>query len=216
MIIDEHKMFRFSRNIVLFIVLLVVFRSVSLVSAQQKDSKFLDALISQGPSPKMPPSASGVFDRLIGDWEVEVYDYGPQGSKHVSRGEWHFRWVLEGRAVQDVWIVPKRSERKASTSPEEANRYGTTLRIYDPQLEVWHVFWFNPVTQDRTELVGRKVGDTIVQQCVCNDGSFTRWTFEDITPNSFTWRGEFSTDGGKTWQLDAEFLAHRMRSEDPN
>jgi len=156
-----------------------------------------------------------MFDWLIGDWEADVYDYGPEGAKHVSKGEWHFRWVLEGRAVQDVWIVPKRSERKQTTS-KEGNRYGTTIRIYDSKLDVWRVFWFNPVTQDRAELVGRKVGDTIVQQCVCEDGSFTRWTFQDIKANSFTWRGEFSTDGGRRWQLDAEFLARRMSPKSPD
>ena len=30
----------------------------------------------------------------------------PAGTKHTERGEIHFGWVLEGRAIQDVWILP--------------------------------------------------------------------------------------------------------------
>lgn len=215
MTIDDQRMSWRRKNVVLGIIAVVVlFSTLSPLSAQQKESSFAEVLISPGPSPQIPTSDADMFSWLIGDWEADVYDYGPGESQHVSKGEWHFSWVLEGRAVQDVWIVPVRSERKTPTS-EEHNRYGTSIRIYDPKLHVWHVFWFNPVTQDRTELIGRKVGNTIVQQCVCDDGSFTRWTFEDIKPNSFTWRGEISTDGGKTWQPDAEFRAHRIESGRP-
>jgi|ERR1700730_14376607 hypothetical protein len=114
---------------------------------------------------------------------------------------------LEGRAIQDLWIVPKREDRNERT-PANHNRYGTTIRIFDPKIGAWRVFWFNPVTRDRAELIGRKVGNAIVQQSV-NDESFSRLIFDDIKPNSFVWRGEISNDGGKTWQLDAEFHARR-------
>jgi hypothetical protein len=191
--------------------MLMIFGSVAVMSAPERECRFADILVSHGPSPQVSAGAAAVFDWLVGDWEADVYDYGPGGSKRVSKGEWHFSWILEGRAVQDIWIVPKRSDRNA-TAPSDNNRYGTTIRIYDPKLDAWRVFWFNPVTQDRTELIGRRVGNTVVQQSVGQDGSFIRWIFENIKPNSFTWRGEFSTDGGKTWKLDAEFLARRIEA----
>jgi hypothetical protein len=195
--------------VVALIATFALFGSFYMFSAAEIDGKFAHVLISPGPSPQIPASAVEAYNWLIGDWEADVYDYGPGGAKQVSKGEWHFSWVLEGRAIQDVWVVPRRSDRNPSTPPNN-NRYGTSIRIYDPKIDAWRVFWFNPVTSDRTELVGRKVGNAIVQQSVAEDGSFTRWTFEDITTRSFTWRGEFSTDGGRTWHLDAEFLAHRM------
>jgi hypothetical protein len=191
-----------------------LFGSFYMFSAAEIDCKFARVLISPGPSPQIPASGVEAYNWLIGDWEADVYDYGPGGSKHVSKGEWHFSWVLEGRAIQDVWVVPRRSDRNPNT-PANNNRYGTSIRIYDPKIDAWRVFWFNPITSDRTELVGRKVGNTIVQQSVAEDGSFTRWSFEDITTSSFTWRGEFSTDGGRTWQLDAEFFAHRIDGHKP-
>src|SRR5580692_2635318 len=69
-------------------------------------SDFAGALISSGPSSAMPKSAASMFGWLVGDWEADVYDYKDDGTKTVSKGEWHFSWVLEGRAIQDVWIVP--------------------------------------------------------------------------------------------------------------
>jgi hypothetical protein len=175
-------------------------------------SVFAQALISDGPSAKLSSSAAAAYDWLVGDWEAEVNDVQSDGARTTKKGEWHFQWVLEGRAIQDVWIVPIREQRTAR-SPATNNRYGTSLRIYDPKLDAWRIFWFNPVTQDRTELIGRRIGNAVVQQGIIEDGSFIRWTFQDITPKSFTWRGEVSTDGGKTWQLDAEFRAHRINSQ---
>jgi len=42
-----------------------------------------------------------------------------------------------------------------------------------------------------------------------------RWSFTQITPDSFRWTGERSRDDGatdddKTWQLQAEFFARRV------
>ena len=36
------------------------------------------------------------------------------------------------------------------------------------------------------------------------------WSFSEITPQSFRWRGEVSVDDGASWRLDVEFLAHRV------
>jgi len=52
--------------------------------------------------------------------------------KHEARGEIHAGWVLQGRAIQDVWIFP-------------GAFYGTTLRVYDPGLDAWHILWSDPV-----------------------------------------------------------------------
>src|SRR5713101_7436602 len=68
-------------------------------SSVEAPSPFASALIASGPSPQMPKAAAAVYDWLVGDWDVEVYDYEPDGSKRESRGEWHFSWVLEGRAI---------------------------------------------------------------------------------------------------------------------
>jgi hypothetical protein len=43
------------------------------------------------------------------------------------------------------------------------------------------------------------------------DGTPTRWRFTEITPQSFRWLGEALDQDGKTWKLEAEFRARRLR-----
>ena len=59
-------------------------------------------------------------------------------------------------------------------------------------------------------MIGRKQGDDIVQLGTGADGNPIRWSFSEITPNSFRWRGEISADEGATWRLNVEFTATRV------
>lgn len=165
-----------------------------------------NALIADGPAPDRA-EAMGLYDWLIGSWDIEVADHLPDGTIRHSRGEWHFAWALEGRAIQDVFIVPPRSGRRAAAL--EGNRYGTTLRIYDPQLDAWHIIWVNPVRQAIDRMIGRRRGNDIVQEGKDKNGQAIRWSFVDITPGSFRWLGERSADGGRNWRLEVEFRARR-------
>jgi len=171
---------------------------------------FVNALMSNGPNPQHAAEMS-LYAPLIGDWDADVIDYTEDGKAMKNKGEWHFAWVLEGRAVQDVWIVPPRASRKLPLTAEtrKGNRYGTSIRVYDPETRTWNITWINPVSGAFNRLVGRREGDTIVQEGSGGDGTIIRWTFSDITANSFHWRGELSTNGGKTWRLAAEFFGRR-------
>ena len=70
--------------------------------------------------------------------------------------------------------------------------------------------WINPVSGVTNTLLGRQRGDDIVQEGQDTDGSLIRWSFAEITPRSFRWRGKLSTDGGRTWRLAAEFRGRRI------
>ena len=172
-------------------------------------SDFASALLAGGPSAELGDAAS-VYAWLIGGWEVRVIDHQADGRQHEGAGEWHFSWVLEGRAVQDVWISPPRARRKTSTS-KTGNRYGTTLRVYDAKIGAWRVTFLNPVNGAHDELVGRRKGNDIVQEGRDPDGNQMRWVFTDVKPDAFRWYGERSSDGGKTWRLEAEFFGKRKR-----
>ncbi len=84
-------------------------------------------------------------------------------SKRRRTGEWHFGWALEGRAIQDVWIVPPRGELRRGDAAANVNSYGTTLRVYDPDIDAWRIQWTDPVTQNFLQMIGRAEGDEIVQ-----------------------------------------------------
>jgi hypothetical protein len=184
---------------------LLVMAGASMASSR----KFEQALSANGPDSEHAAEMK-LYDPILGDWDATVIDYDSDGKPTKSEGEWHFAWVLEGRAIQDVWIVPPRGIRKAGQTVN--NRYGTSIRVYDPHSHAWNVTWINPVSGSFNQLVGRKEGDDIMQEGTAPDGSLIRWVFSEITPVAFRWRGESSSDGGKTWRLRAEFFGRRQRA----
>jgi hypothetical protein len=156
---------------------------------------FARLLHADGPNPEHA-AALQLYGRFIGDWAAEITAHGADGTKHTAPGEIHFGWVLEGRAIQDVWILP-------------GVFYGTTLRVYDPGLDAWHILWSDPLHQFYTRQIGRARGKDIVQVGENDSGEAVRWSFTEITPDTFCWTGERSRDDGQTWQLQAKFLARR-------
>src|SRR5262245_2429956 len=101
---------------------------------------FVDVLHTDRPAPDRADKMS-LYGRFIGPWETDVVAYEENGTAHRGRGEIHFGWVLEGRAIQDVWMIPRRAERRPGIPemPVAGNWYGTTLRVYDPGLDAWHI-----------------------------------------------------------------------------
>ena len=121
---------------------------------------FRCVLAAHGRSPEIPESADA-YGWLIGSWELDATIYPADGAARRSTGEAHFGWALEGRAVQDVWVLPQRSERTADL--EKTGMYGTTLRVWTASIQAWRVTWINPVTGARDELIGRWSGKDVVQ-----------------------------------------------------
>jgi hypothetical protein len=171
---------------------------------------FLAVLAASGRSPTIPESMD-VYGWLVGSWELEVRRYwGNDVTARGLKGEVHFGWVLEGRAIQDVWIMPRRSDRTGSEETTQ-NMYGTTLRMWDPAIQAWRITWKNPAGGHSEEQIGRRIGSDIVQLGARPNGTPTRWTFTEITPDSFRWLGEALEPDGKTWKVEGEFRARRWR-----
>ena len=152
-----------------------------------------------------------LYGRFIGSWEGRVARHSPGGERTEESCEVHFGWVLEGRAIQDVWIVPSREKRKEIAESAGYNLYGTTLRVYDPKNDVWHITWSNPVTQAFNRMTGRQVGNEIIQEYITDEGMRCQWVFTDISADSFHWIGRGTKDGGKTWIVETEFFVRRKK-----
>jgi hypothetical protein len=181
--------------------------------ADRKSSRLIAALHAEGPA-RDRSEALKLYGQFIGDWNADVVTYAPDGVRHQGQGEIHFGWILEGRAVQDVWMIPRRKDRRPDgpTMPVVGNWYGTTIRVYDPALEAWRIHWIDPATNAYRQQIGRKQGADIVQEGTTESGAISRWSFTEITPRSFHWKGEVSTDKGATWRLVVEVLAQRAAS----
>ena len=161
-----------------------------------RTSSFVGKLVSAGPAADRADKMS-LYGWLIGDWRFDATVHKDDGTTHQGEGEIHFAWTLDGRAIQDVWILP-------------GIFYGSTLRVYDPAIDAWHILWSDPQRQVYTRQTGRAQGKDIVQIGQADNGVPLRWRFTEITPDSFRWLGERSLDNGATWQSQADFRARRL------
>jgi hypothetical protein len=169
---------------------------------------FHDLLAASGRAPEIPEQAD-VYGWLIGSWDLDILHYA--GTKVDLKGEVHFAWVLEGRAVQDVWIMPRAADRTAALGKAN-NMFGMTLRVWDASIQGWRITWINPVSGHREEQIGRWSGADVMQIGCRFDGTPTRWSYTEITADSFHWLGEALQADGKTWRLEGEFKGVRRGS----
>lgn len=164
-------------------------------------SGFAKTLCSDERSAKIP-SKHDFFAPLIGDWGIWWTDGLQSGTPREVRGEWLFARVLDGSAVQDVFIVPSRAQRLVNPQPDA--EYGTTIRIYEPASGTWDIFYGCVGTALR--LTAHKEAEEIV--LVQNGEGAMRYVFSQMNEASFSWRKELRSDAG-LWQVVARVRARR-------
>jgi hypothetical protein len=175
-------------------------------------SDFAAALHANAPDAERA-EALQLYGRFVGDWDSEIIAHGPDGARHHAQGEIHFGWILEGRAIQDVWMIPRLADRAgAPPFPIAGNWYGTTIRVYDPTIEAWRITWIDPARNTFRQQIGRARGQDIVQEGTTESGALSRWSFTKITEKSFHWLAEAKPAGTSDWQLIVEVLAERRKS----
>jgi hypothetical protein len=204
----------FVKSLRFTVALIPVFFSVNTSGDTQMSdamsSKFSSVLLADAPAPDHAEKLM-LYGQFVGDWDTDIVTYTPDGAGHKGKGEIHFGWILQGRAIQDVWMIPRLVDRRPDVPamPVAGNWYGTTIRVYDPALDAWRIFWIDPATDVYYQQIGRQQGGDIVQEGVTEKGTLSRWSFTEITSRSFHWRGEVSIDKGASWHLVVEVFAHR-------
>lgn len=166
------------------------------------------AIEALGPHSSLGDQAK-VFGRLIGTWDVEYTDFSQDGKTTHRSGEFTVGWVMDGRVIQDFWIVYPSGTRK------DREVY-TDLRYYDPKSRAWPSIFIDPEHASVARFAGRvQGGDRVVLDTQDFGGTDTRWSINDLRPGSFVWREEESRDGGKTWRLSAEHHMKRRGARPP-
>lgn len=166
-------------------------------------NEFTNALCSDARSERIPEEYD-FFGSLIGEWDIEWNDHLDEAEPRKVKGEWIFSWVLGGTAVQDLFIVPSRTERLIDKQPDA--EYGTTLRIFNPKTSAWDIFY--GCTGEAIRLTARKTGEEII--LTENTTSKMRYVFSDITSSTFGWRKERMDELG-IWQSVAKVIAERKQ-----
>jgi hypothetical protein len=166
----------------------------------------LDLLEATGPNPAHAKDLM-LFGQLIGSWHIDMTSIDPKGGSRTFVGEWHFGWTLDGLAIQDVLIT--------RTTEGEVVGYGSTVRSLDAKRGLWWVVWQDPLAGEFSVLLARPEGDRILLEGQWTIGDAVRpfrWTFSDITPDSFHWECRIRQDGGR-WGLAEEMKARRVPRE---
>jgi hypothetical protein len=191
---------------------MTVWRSTDPATTELVHSSFAEVLHADGPDTARATQLA-LYAWLVGRWEMDVTTTPEDGTTHRGRGEIHAGWVLQGRAIQDVWMIPRLRDREPGIQPlpGAGNWYGTTLRIYDPALDGWRILWSDPATGFFTQQIGRAQGQDIVQTGPDPRGGSMRWVFREIEPDSFLWTAERAPDD-RTWRREVEIHARRETS----
>jgi hypothetical protein len=164
----------------------------------------LGGLRADGPFPAWREQLM-LFGQFVGVWDMDVEYYGPSGERRYhGRWEWSFGWILDGRAIQDVIV-----SLDPANGREHRSAGGTTVRYYDPASDTWTIYYLGVLSGVTTVLRGGAVGAAIVLAGTDPDGTQNRWTFSEITPDSFAWTGLESADGA-TWWRNQRMLGTRV------
>src|SRR4029079_13319914 len=129
------------------------------MAAPSSGTGLISALHVTGPAGEHPGKLM-LFGRFVGSWHLEWNGTGPRGHPARMSGELHFGWVLGGRAVQDIWIVPGRGQPGEGQPPLAF--HGSTIRFYDPSADAWRSTWVEPVNCRVRRFTGRAAGDDIL------------------------------------------------------
>lgn len=140
------------------------------------------------------------FGQFVGSWQIKAKYYNPDGSERDAEGEVHFAWVLEGKAIQDVWCTQKGGRLLAA---------GTTLRYFDPEIDAIRCVWLAPGIPVLQHFIARQIDDEIVLESQ-NREKAEKWTYSRITPHSFSWRAEERMPEAEDWTLTEEMWVTRL------
>lgn len=166
--------------------------------------KFSEALACTSKNIKIPDE-DNLFGQFVGEWDFDWIDHLDTSEERHIPGEWIFSWVLEGTAIQDVFICPSRKSRLIKAYPDA--EYGTTIRIFNPGKQAWDVFY--GCTGEATRLEARREEDTIVLTEITTQKM--KWIFSEITEDSFHWSRSHWDVSTKTWITAAKLYATRRK-----
>jgi hypothetical protein len=163
----------------------------------------IKGLAADGPDPNLKEKLH-LFGQFVGDWQIVLARYTQaDGTEVRMHGEVYFGWILDGTAIQDVWMGCREGSQKLIL-------FGTTIRFYDPKIDAWRSTWLSPLKGLVQTFIGRQVNDEIVLEEKTAEGHPEKWIFSQITPRSFRWHSEETHDGGKTWVLTEEMDIRKL------
>ena len=164
-------------------------------------NEFINALVASSKNEALPPEHDW-YGQLIGEWDILWVENEGKEKERKVKGEWLFAHILEGMAIQDLFIVPSRTEREINPQPDA--EYGATIRIYNPTTNNWDLFYGCTGSAVRLEAI--KENGQIIQTELLQGK--LRWVFSSIEENNFKWERRVFNENG-IWETQVVVYATR-------
>ena len=153
-------------------------------------NNFSDTLIASELNPLIS-TEDDLFGKFIGKWDFKLKYYSLNKTSHEYVGSWIFERVLNGLAIQDLWVIP-------SLEGKGFHEYGTSLRSFDLKTKKWKVTWVGPMQNQYFVFDVERINKEIHLKLISQNDPKMRWVFYEIAPNEFQWRSEvFLTEESK-------------------
>jgi hypothetical protein len=156
------------------------------------------------PAPAVAPGPEHDFDYLLGDWEYS-------GVRKEEGGDWQVHGLWSAMRLGDGAKVL--DEFRMLSEDGETLYLSTTLRAYDQRHQRWDLVSADPGTGLQNIGTAYREGSEmrIEQTFDANEPTPSLWRirYHDIRPDRFSWKGDRSRDGGKTWVKDFMVLEAR-------
>lgn len=135
---------------------------------------------------------SVVLDKLAGTWDVRYEFIDKAGRSRVNNGQVQYTWILDGKALQEVWTSDSESK--------DPQPFGTSINFYDPKRQHWTAVWVYPSQGETFQMAGGDVDGNFVLTGHDQSGALQRWSTSVVTPDSVIGHFHISRDEGKTWK----------------
>ncbi|HEY5425494.1 MAG TPA: hypothetical protein VIJ77_02995 [Candidatus Tumulicola sp.] len=156
---------------------------------------------AHGPAIAQAAAASAMLDRLVGTWD------GPGtfvDSAYSKAGTADAKTTCAWSNDRQFVICQQHVVMNGKSTDDVA------VYTYDAAAQKYHFYNIGPARANATELT--VAGDTMTYSDSFTDGSkhvSTRTLNVWSSPKSYTWRAEYSLDGGATWTLMGSGTATR-------
>jgi len=162
--------------------------------------EFSQALLSSDKNSIIPEEYDW-YAPLIGNWDFDYYDSYHGEDRHV-KGEWLFRRVLNGMAIEDLFICPSRDTRDKELQPD--GEYGAAIRMFNTEKKCYDMTYvcskytrFLEIQKEHSKII-----------CTDINKPTEKWVFSEITTNTFHWQNVTVLENG-AWKINSNVYARR-------
>src|SRR5262245_420357 len=115
---------------------LLAAQRASRAAAADPSRDMIAVLPAPGPHASLGQHAD-LFGSFVGTWDADYSFIAENGSVRHARGEVLFGWILDGYALQDIFL-------SYPDGPNDERRMVTAVRFVDPRTDKWTVMFAAP------------------------------------------------------------------------